>query len=155
MAEGKKRGNNMKGDSSLKDIRRAMHGNVDAYGRVIEKHKDYLYRTAFLYAGNEDAAMEIVQETVLKGFRSIKQLREPEMFRTWITRILLNVSKDYYRHEFHFTQSFDEEMPHPEEGISAEEKLDLYEAIKRLPDKLDDVIRDSIGRLKREKRRKG
>ena len=49
--------------------------------------------------------MEIVQETVLKGFRSIKQLREPELFRTWITRILINVSKDYYRHEYHFAQS--------------------------------------------------
>mgnify|MGYP002800862039 FL=1 len=125
----------MEGDSSLRDIRRAVRGNVEAYGRVIERHKYYLYRTAFLYSGNEDAAMEIVQETVLKGFRSIKQLREPELFRTWITRILINVSKDYYRHEYHFAQSFDEEAQYPSEGVSAEERLDLYEAIKRLPEK--------------------
>ena len=130
-----RRGNHMEGDSSLRDIRRAVRGNVEAYGRVIERHKDYLYRTAFLYSGNEDAAMEIVQETVLKGFRSIKQLREPELFRTWITRILINVSKDYYRHEYHFAQSFDEEAQYPSEGVSAEERLDLYEAIKRLPEK--------------------
>ena len=96
----------MEGDSSLRDIRRAVRGHVEAYGRVIEQHKDYLYRTAFLYSGNEDAAMEIVQETVLKGFRSIKQLREPELFRTWITRILINVSKDYYRPEYHFCAVF-------------------------------------------------
>ena len=57
------------------------------------------------------------------------------MFRTWITRILINVSKDYYRHEYHFAQSFDEEAQYPSEGVSAEERLDLYEAIKRLPEK--------------------
>ena len=55
----------MEGDSTLKDIKRAVRGSVDAYGRLIEREKDYLYRTAFLYSGDEDAAVEIVQETVL------------------------------------------------------------------------------------------
>ena len=80
-----------------KTVKRAMRGSVEAYGILIEEQKEYLYRTAYLYAGNEDAALEIVQETVLRAFRSIRKLREPGLFRSWITRILINVSKDYYK----------------------------------------------------------
>ena len=125
----------MEGDTNIRDVKRAVRGSVDAYGRLIEKNKDYLYRTAFLYSGDEEAALEIVQETVLKGFRSIKQLRNPELFRTWITRILINTSKDYYRHEIRYAQMPEEEAAYEEAGITAEERADLYEAIRRLPEK--------------------
>ena len=33
-------------------VRRAMRGSVEAYGILIEEQKEYLYRTAYLYAGN-------------------------------------------------------------------------------------------------------
>ena len=33
-------------------VRRAMRGSVEAYGILIEKQKEYLYRMAYLYAGN-------------------------------------------------------------------------------------------------------
>ena len=125
----------MEGDTNIRDVKRAVRGSVEAYGRLIEKNKDYLYRTAFLYSGDEEAALEIVQETVLKGFRSIKQLRNPELFRTWITRILINTSKDYYRHEIRYAQMPEEEAVYEEAGITAEERADLYEAIRRLPEK--------------------
>lgn len=130
----------MEGDSTLKDIKRAVRGSVDAYGRLIEREKDYLYRTAFLYSGDEDAAVEIVQETVLKGFRSIRQLREPALFRTWMTRILINVSKDYFRHGYHYEEKLEEETAYEEQGITAEERMDLYEAIRRLPEKYRTVV---------------
>ena len=130
----------MEGDSTLKDIKRAVRGSVDAYGRLIEREKDYLYRTAFLYSGDEDAAVEIVQETVLKGFRSIRQLREPALFRTWITRILINASKDYFRHGYHYEEELEEETAYEEPGITAEERMDLYEAIRRLPEKYRTVV---------------
>ncbi|HJB81674.1 MAG TPA: sigma-70 family RNA polymerase sigma factor [Candidatus Mediterraneibacter intestinavium] len=130
----------MEGDSTLRDIKRAVRGSVDAYGRLIEREKDYLYRTAFLYSGDEDAAVEIVQETVLKGFRSIRQLREPALFRTWMTRILINVSKDYFRHGYHYEEKLEEETAYEEQGITAEERMDLYEAIRRLPEKYRTVV---------------
>ena len=79
-----------------KTVKRAMRGTVEAYGVLIREQKEYLYRTAYLYSGNEEDALEIVQETVLRAFRSIRNLKDPAVFRTWITRILINVSKDYY-----------------------------------------------------------
>lgn len=121
-------------------VRRAMRGSVEAYGILIEKQKEYLYRMAYLYAGNEDAALEIVQETVLRAFRSIRKLREPGLFRSWITRILINVSKDYYKREMRYEATAETEAPQEENGVSAEERLDLYRAIGSLPEKYRTVV---------------
>ena len=75
-------------------VRSAIRGNVDAYGQLIEVYKTYLYRTAWLYVRNEDLALDVVQESILKGFRQIKTLKEARYFKTWLTRILINTAKD-------------------------------------------------------------
>ena len=65
---------------------KAVRGNIDAYGQLIEQNKAYLY-TAFLYCKDEENAMDIVQDAVLSGFRNIGSLKEPDYFRTWLIRI--------------------------------------------------------------------
>ena len=123
-----------------KTVKRAMRGSVEAYGILIREQKEYLYCTAYLYSGNEDDALEIVQETVLRAFRSIRNLKDPGMFRTWITRILINVSKDYYKRIQRHAAAAELEIPQETGGISAEERLDLYSAIERLPEKYRTVV---------------
>ena len=62
------------------------------------------------------------------------------MFRTWITRILINVSKDYYKRIQRRAAAAELEIPQETGGISAEERLDLYSAIERLPEKYRTVV---------------
>lgn len=121
-------------------VRRAMRGSVEAYGILIREQKEYLYCTAYLYSGNEDDALEVVQETVLRAFRSIRKLKDPAMFRTWITRILINVSKDYYKREQRYAVAAKLQIPQEKSGISQEERLDLYSAIGRLSEKYRTVV---------------
>ena len=49
---------------------------------------------AWLYVRNEDLALDVVQESILKGFRQIKTLKKEKYFKTWMTRILINTAKD-------------------------------------------------------------
>lgn len=70
--------------------RKAIRGNCDAYGQLIHACQNYLYRIAFLYTKNEDDALDVVQDCILKAYESIGKLRKPEYFKTWITRILIN-----------------------------------------------------------------
>lgn len=123
-----------------KTVKRAMRGNVEAYGVLIREQKEYLYRTAYLYSGNEEDALKIVQETVLRAFRSIRNLKDPAVFRTWITRILINVSKDYYKREQRYEAAAGLRIPQEKEGISSEERMDLYSAIGSLPEKYRTVV---------------
>ena len=59
--------------------------NHEEFARRIEKIRKKLYKTAFLYLGNETLALDAVDETVYKALCSYKKLRELDYFETWIT----------------------------------------------------------------------
>ena len=48
------------------------------------------YRLAYSYVKNRDAALDVVQESIVKALTKIDSLREPAYLRTWFYRILLN-----------------------------------------------------------------
>lgn len=120
--------------------RQAKHGNVNAYGKLIEEYKEYLYKTAMLSVKNEQLALDMVGDCILSRFRKIKSLQKPEYFKTWITRILINAISDYYRRE-HFQESIEDvQLEMPEKSIGNEEKMDLYQAIDRLSEPHKTVV---------------
>lgn len=130
----------MENDIVKKLAQKAKRGNADAYGQLIEYYKEYLYKTAMLSVKNEDVALDMVGACILNGFRKINTLKQPEYFKTWITRILFNTISDYYRGE-HVNEDLDTmQIPKPEDIVSNEEKLDLYQAIDLLSEKYKKVI---------------
>ena len=97
-----------------------------------EAVKARLYRTAYLYLGSE-------AETVYQALRKLKQLRQPEFFETWITRILINTCQDELRRRKRFHPGGDTALPDTA-GPDAYEHLPLREAIGRLPEELRSVV---------------
>lgn len=61
-----------------------------------------LYSLAHRLVG--DDAEDLVQETLLKAYRSYEGLREPRAVRAWLTTIMVNASRDHHRHEHHVVQ---------------------------------------------------
>ena len=51
-----------KDTDDIKLIKKAIRGNSTAYGYLIEKHRTYLYKMAFLYTKNEQDALEQAKE---------------------------------------------------------------------------------------------
>lgn len=119
---------------------KASRGNAKAYGQLIEYHKEYLYRTAWLSMKNEEKALDVVGECILRGFRFIHTLKTPGYFKTWITRILLNVIQDYYGKNPELESTEELDIAVPVDTVSREEKMDLHQAIDLLPDKYKTVI---------------
>jgi RNA polymerase sigma-70 factor (ECF subfamily) len=78
-------------------VKKAIKGDDNAFYEIIAERKVQLYRTAFTYVKNKEDALDIVSETVYKAYLSIKKLKEPLFFNTWLTRILINCSLDYIR----------------------------------------------------------
>lgn len=122
-------------------VKKAMRGNPSAFGELIREEQEYLYRVAFLHTGREDDALDAVQESVLKAYKSLKTLREPQYFRTWLTRIVINTARDITKRQKVYTDLEDlEELAAPQ-GLSPDERMDLYAALERLPETYQDVIR--------------
>ena len=80
-------------DTNVK-IKLAQKGDDNAFYELISERKEHLYKTAFAYVKNKEDALDIVSDTVYKAYISIKNLKEPSFFNTWLTRILINTSLD-------------------------------------------------------------
>lgn len=108
----------------------------EQYAVRIEKLKPKLYKTAYLYLGGEQPALDAVDEAVYKGLKALKKLREPEYFDTWITRVLINECKQELRRRKR--ELLLEEIP--ETAAEQYDALPLKEAIARLPAELRAVV---------------
>lgn len=130
----------MKNTVSLKLVEKAAKGNKEAFGELIIMHQEYLYKLAYMYTKNEQDALDAVQECAMRAMISMDKLREPEYFKTWITRILINsIYRDgkKYRNDILLE---DYTAVAPEQEISLEEKVDLYDAIDLLPPTYKTVV---------------
>ena len=108
----------------------------DEFINRIGQVKPRLYRTAFLYLGSESLAKDAVDEAEYKAFISLKKLRQPEFFETWLTRILINECKKALRR-------MKREVPYesaPELSAEDFDSLPLKEAIRKLPHELKEVV---------------
>jgi RNA polymerase sigma-70 factor (ECF subfamily) len=75
----------------------AQNGDRQAFLRLFQDVQQSLYRTACVILQNDQDALDASQETALKAFRFIRSLRQPEYFKTWITRILINECRGILR----------------------------------------------------------
>jgi len=129
---------------NLELVQQAQKGDGEAFYRLIIARKDSLYRIAYSYVKNREDALDIVSETVYKGFKAIRNLHRSEYFYTWITRILINTSIDYAKRNKTVTPlsllNIDLYLHHSWNSIYREEKIDLYGAIDTLRENHKTII---------------
>ncbi len=107
----------------------------------IVSHQEDFYRLAFSYVKNRDAALDVVQESIVKALAKADTLREPAYLRTWFYRILLNESMNHFRRSSRLLPLDEVEQQSAPAGRAPEERLDLYDAIDRLDPKEQAVIK--------------
>ncbi|MCL6573983.1 MAG: sigma-70 family RNA polymerase sigma factor [Bacillus sp. (in: Bacteria)] len=116
-------------------VKKAQKGNDKAFLRLFQKYEQDIYRTAFIYMKNQSDALDVVQESAYRSFKSIKQLKDPNYFKTWLMRIAINCSIDLLRKQKILVQT----KPDFEDFVSG----DVYEDIA-----LKMTVCDVIERLK-------
>ena len=105
------------------------------YARRVEKQREQLYRVAFCYVKNSQEALDIVSESVYRGLIRLHQLREPARFDAWMKRIVIHTALDHLRKGGSYTLCSEEhlpELPADESALTAEDTLDLYNALDTL-----------------------
>jgi RNA polymerase sigma-70 factor (ECF subfamily) len=127
-------------DTSEK-IKLAQKGDDNAFYELLNERKGQLYKTAYAYVKNKEEAMDIVSETVYKAYISIKKLKEPSLFNTWLTRILINTSLDCLKKSSRVV-SFEENVSADDFIIPKdnEQIIDLKIAVDRLHGKYKTIV---------------
>lgn len=123
-------------------VKKAIKGDREAFEYLINLYFDRLYKEAYLRCKHEEDAKEIVQETIYKAYKNVKSLKEAKYFKTWLSKILINVSNDYMSKNGMIDLEHDENhyVKEIHNDNQVEIKIDLYNAMDELEDKYKDVI---------------
>lgn len=71
-------------------LMKAAGHDPDAFSELIRLQMKNMYRTAYAILLNDADALDAIQDTVLVMWGKLSELKNPEYFRTWYTRILIN-----------------------------------------------------------------
>ncbi len=70
--------------------RQLLEGYPGAFERFVETYGAKVFQYSYLMCGQREDAEEVSQETLMKVFASLDQLREPERLKAWVFRIARN-----------------------------------------------------------------
>ena len=76
-------------------VRRVLAGDSEAYAGLVERYRDRLGRYATRMLGNPADAEEALQDSFVRGYRSLARCTDPDRFGAWMFGILVNRCRTY------------------------------------------------------------
>ena len=119
-------------------------GDRNAFGVLIQRYSDPLYRHALGMTGSPDVAEDILQMSFIKAFQHLSEVRG--RFDAWVFRIVANGCKDWLKNIRRTHLSYEED-DQPTSYATPEEELDrtqlrndLDVALAQLPTSLREAF---------------
>ena len=72
-------------------IARTLRGDLGAFERLVERHRDVVFRVASRIVGRDDAE-DVSQDAFLRAFTRLEKFRGESTFRTWLLQITQRVA---------------------------------------------------------------
>lgn len=84
-------------DDTASLVRRAQQGDESAMGQLFDAYAPQVHSTLCHIIGPDGELDDLLQETLIKAFRSLKTLESPEAFAGWLRRIAIFTARSYLR----------------------------------------------------------
>lgn len=112
--------------------------------RYMEQYGDYLYRIAYMYTKDRQAAEEVVQDVFIKLYQT-QQFEGKSSEKTYLTKMTINRSYDYLRKwkakKAQLVEYFlGREQSAEQHVVAGQERDEIVEAILKLPLKYREVV---------------
>jgi RNA polymerase sigma factor (sigma-70 family) len=78
-------------------VERTRAGDREAYGDLVTRYQGHVYGLAYSLAGRWEDAQDIAQETFIRAYCNLDQLREPARFPAWLRRVTVGVAVGWLR----------------------------------------------------------
>jgi RNA polymerase sigma-70 factor, ECF subfamily len=142
----------------LELVRRAQAGDAEAFGQLVEHHRQAVYRAAYAALGSTEGADDVAQETFIAAYRKLSGFRSDASFRTWLLSIAWRKAIDRRRSVLRWLRMTTPRSPYDEDGPELMEQLadvretqeaglaadELRRAVKRLIGTLPRKLRDAL-----------
>src|SRR5487761_2162250 len=83
--------------AELELVRRAQHGDLEAYDELIKRYQERIYATVYHMTSNHEDANDLAQEAFIKAFQAIKSFKGGSSFYTWLYRIAVNKTINFLK----------------------------------------------------------
>ncbi|MYA69221.1 sigma-70 family RNA polymerase sigma factor [Candidatus Poribacteria bacterium] len=87
----------MEKENDVQLIRSILSGNDEAFSVLVRKHQKSIHALAWRKVGDFHIAEEITQDTFLKVYKNLAQLKNPNQFGGWIYVIANNLCKKWHQ----------------------------------------------------------
>lgn len=132
-------------------LQASLTGSTDAFGQIVARYQSLICAITYSATGDLAKSQELAQETFLRAWKSLSQLRDLSRFRTWLCRIAKNVVNRSIRKRRFDVINQAEQLenaalvtttgPDPsEQAISREQQEVVWRALENVPE----VYRDPM-----------
>jgi len=127
---------------------RARNHDQSAFVCLIEQYRRLVLSLAFQMTGSTADMDDLAQETFLRAYRNLNGFRGDASFKTWLVRIVMNLSSNYRRSQRAHSDAERagalDFMPPPQgaesQMLSAELRAKVRQVVADLPDQLRNVV---------------
>jgi RNA polymerase sigma-70 factor (ECF subfamily) len=123
----------------------AQAGDRRAFGTLVERHYELIFRTAYKWSGSRADAEDIAQEVCVKLATALPGFDGRSAFATWLYRVTLNAVRDVQRAKARQGRNAAAlTLVTPEQHAAEQEAAtaanELWAAVRRLPEKQRDAV---------------
>ena len=112
-------------------VRLTLRGDSRAYDALIARHRKLLYAIAYAELLDDDAADDVVQDALVRAYERLDQLRAPDLFSSWIARVVVSCAWAQNRSTSRNRAAIDQLDPPPTELVPNTSRLDREELASR------------------------
>lgn len=114
-------------------------------GRSLEKrfedsvieNKEKFYRLSYYYVKNHHDAMDILQESILKGYSNLSKIKDENAIDKYLSRIIVNTAVDFIRKN---SKVVVVEADYLKDKTVDDEKSEISLVVDTLPEELKNII---------------
>ena len=109
-------------------ITRIKGGDINAYGSIMRRYNQRMFRIARSIVANDAAAMDCVQEAHIKAYTRLHEFHGPNCFFSWLARITRNESLMFlrkYKKEVSMPEDDQQSLEHSDSQIKSDNIMNL------------------------------
>jgi RNA polymerase sigma-70 factor (ECF subfamily) len=76
-------------------VQQVQAGNKEAFGLIVRKYQQRLYKLVCRYIRDPSEAQDLTQEAFIKAYKGLANFRGDSALYTWLYRIAVNTAKNY------------------------------------------------------------
>jgi RNA polymerase sigma-70 factor, ECF subfamily len=129
-------------------LTKAKNGDRAAFTRLVEEYRNFVLSLAYRMTGSAADMDDVAQETFMRAYKNLRNFRGEASFKTWLARIVMNLSSNYRRsRKSPATTEITEELvlASPAEGqdrqmLDRELRMKIQQAVAALPPHYRSVV---------------